>query len=760
MSKSLRVLIVEDNPEDLQLLLQVLERNDYAPTYERVETAAAMRAALERDTWDLVLSDYSLPYFSAPAALALLKDSKLDIPFIIVSGTLGDDVMAAAISVGAHDFVRHESMARLVPAIERERRAALTRLAWREAESKYQTLVEQIPAGIHIINLDADGSTRSISPQLERILGFSLDQWLADPQLWRKQLHPDDRDRVVAELAHIYTPGAQPFIAEYRMLAWDGREVWLRDETVIVRDEADQPKYLQSVKLEITARKRAEVEVQELNAKLNEWVRELEQHNREITLLNEMGNQLQVCLTTEEAYGIIGDFAQLLFPAESGALYVFNAPRTNLEAVTAWGQHPPKEQVFAPDECWGLRRGRLHVVEDFRSGQVCQHVHEAGPVTGYLCMPMMAQGEALGVLHLQRLRSEGAEAERAPRDSLSESKQRLAATVAEHLALALANLKLRETLRIQSSRDALTGLFNRRYLDETLERELRRAARKGRTLGVILFALEQWDGISEEMIPALETSETLLRDFGNFLQTQIRGEDFAGRYEHNQFIFLIPEASSDVTQQRAEQLRAEFKLPQTPGALALLPAGVAAFPEHGTSVEALLRTAESALYRSRPAERDRAAAELAAAPPLASQYIEITEQRPGNGTGQARGTGPLSAEAGAKPDEAPIYVVAGGLVLNTQTFELTIGEKTVRPTPVEYELLSFLMRNTGKVFTAEQLLQEVWHYPPGTGSHELVRAHIKNLRSKIEPNPRQPIYLKTVGRFGYTIVSEETPQNA
>ena len=82
--------------------------------------------------------------------------------------------------------------------------------------------------------------------------------------------------------------------------------------------------------------------------------------------------------------------------------------------------------------------------------------------------------------------------------------------------------------------------------------------------------------------------------------------------------------------------------------------------------------------------------------------------------------------------------------------------RIIRPTPVEYELLNFLMSHAGNVFTAEQLLQEVWHYPPGTGSHESVRAHIKNIRSKIEPNPRRPVYLKTIGRFGYTIPAEES----
>jgi DNA-binding response OmpR family regulator len=168
-------------------------------------------------------------------------------------------------------------------------------------------------------------------------------------------------------------------------------------------------------------------------------------------------------------------------------------------------------------------------------------------------------------------------------------------------------------------------------------------------------------------------------------------------------------------------------------------------PEHGPSVEAILRSAEAALEAAKAEARERAAATVPAPIPA------------GNGSGEsaAADAAAVTDEAASQPTESACLVV-GALSLNPQTFELAVGEKSVRPTPVEYELLYFLMRNAGKIFTAEQLLQEVWHYPPGTGSHESVRAHIKNIRSKIEPNPRRPVYLKTIGRFGYTIPAEES----
>ncbi len=112
----------------------------------------------------------------------------------------------------------------------------------------------------------------------------------------------------------------------------------------------------------------------------------------------------------------------------------------------------------------------------------------------------------------------------------------------------------------------------------------------------------------------------------------------------------------------------------------------------------------------------------------------------------------------AKPLEAPPRLIVGALSLNCHNFELTVGDKTVLLTPVEFELLYFLMSHAGRVFSSKQLLREVWQYPPGTGSPELVRAHIRNLRTKIEPDPKSPVYLKTVGRFGYAIHGGETPK--
>lgn len=140
MSKPLRVLIVEDIEDHAELLVNVLKRGGYSPTYERVDTSTAMNAALDKEQWDIIIADYSLPCFSADAALKILQEKGLDLPFIIVSGNIGEETAVSAMKAGAHDYLMKGKLARLVPAIERELREAEVRRERRRAEQTLRYL--------------------------------------------------------------------------------------------------------------------------------------------------------------------------------------------------------------------------------------------------------------------------------------------------------------------------------------------------------------------------------------------------------------------------------------------------------------------------------------------------------------------------------------------------------------------------------------------------------------------------------------------
>jgi diguanylate cyclase (GGDEF)-like protein len=345
----------------------------------------------------------------------------------------------------------------------------------------------------------------------------------------------------------------------------------------------------------------------QLELRVQERTVELEQRNREISLLAEMSDFLQACDTAAEAYGVITRTGQQLFPGTMGVLFVYSPSRNDLEGLASWGELAlnPNERVFAPDDCWALRRGRMYRLENPRTDPSCRHV-PSPPPGKYLCAPMIAQGEVLGVMHLRQNRLAAKSA-----DSAAPLNERLAVALAEHAAVAVINLKLRETLRNQSIHDPLTGLFNRRYMEETLEREIGRAERSQGPLGVVMLDLDHFKHFNDTY--GHDAGDLLLRDVGTLLNTQIRGGDIACRYGGDEFTLILPEMPLDIVRERVEALRLGIKqlnvrhLGQSLGTLTVS-AGIAMFPEHGADGATLLRPADRALYRAKAEGRDRVAA--------------------------------------------------------------------------------------------------------------------------------------------------------
>ena len=365
-----------------------------------------------------------------------------------------------------------------------------------------------------------------------------------------------------------------------------------------LRDESGRLCGFGKVTGDITERREADTARQE--------TRVLRQRTTEITLLSQLGTLLHACLTTEEAFRVFGQFAPQLFPSESGALYILSPSRNVLESVSVWGDFPAGEEVFPPDDCWALRSGRMHYVDEPGSAVRCRHLN-ASPTVAHLCVPMAAQGDTLGILHVHGNPLSAAGTEEVARP-LSISKRQLATAVAEQVGLALANLKLRETLRLLSVRDPLTGLFNRRFMQESLERELRRAARSNKSLGGILLDIDHFKQFNDSY--GHEAGDIVLRELGSFLQSQIRGEDIACRVGGEEFLLILPDTSLDITMQRAEKLREESKRVNIqyggrPLAAITLSMGVAAFPVHGTTCDIILRSADEALYQAKAQGRDR-----------------------------------------------------------------------------------------------------------------------------------------------------------
>jgi diguanylate cyclase (GGDEF)-like protein len=352
---------------------------------------------------------------------------------------------------------------------------------------------------------------------------------------------------------------------------------------------------------------RTEAALRQSNNKLQDLVEDTGRLNREISLVSELADQLHACMTGEEAYQIINRMVPRLFTEHSGALFLLNASRNILEMTATWGENPPDQSMTDPQGCWALRRGRPYLMQDPERDLICEHL--SPPLSsGYYCVPMVAQGETLGILHL---RANAPTPDGVSHQAFSASTQSLTLTVAEHLALSLGNLKLQEALRHQAIRDPLTGLFNRRFMLETLERELYRMQRKKSSLGVIMVDLDHFKRFNDTF--GHSGGDALLSALGRMLLDQVRKEDVACRYGGEEFTLILPEASLETTYERAEEVRRlvhGLNLEhhgQSLGGITIS-LGVASYPQHGEAPEAILQAADKALYQAKHAGRDRVVA--------------------------------------------------------------------------------------------------------------------------------------------------------
>jgi PAS domain S-box-containing protein len=260
LGKPLNALMVEDSETDAELLLEELRGGGFDVSWERVQTAETMKAALERRRWDIVFSDYSMPGFDAPSAISVLRGTGLDIPLVIVSGTVGEDTAVEAMKAGAHDYFRKDRLApRLVPVIDRELREAQSRAERRRAESalaEKEAQYRQIVDSVRAIVWRADARTFSftfVSPEGEKILGYPVEEWLDQPTFWRDHIHPDDRNWVVA-FCQENTRERRDHQFEYRMTAADGRTVYLQDLVRVVVED-DEACELVGIMIDVTERR-------------------------------------------------------------------------------------------------------------------------------------------------------------------------------------------------------------------------------------------------------------------------------------------------------------------------------------------------------------------------------------------------------------------------------------------------------------------------------------------------------------------------
>ncbi|MFP4501547.1 MAG: diguanylate cyclase [Candidatus Hydrogenedentota bacterium] len=346
-------------------------------------------------------------------------------------------------------------------------------------------------------------------------------------------------------------------------------------------------------------------ELQRANRSLSDTVEDLRRSYREIALINELEDFLQSCNTMDELYKVVQQFCERLFPHDSGALYIHLQQEALLTQVLCWGEGIEQEVHVPEESCWAFRRDQVHVVNEEDTSLLCSHQH-AVTSGGALCLPMGAKGELIGMLHIKRENRATPDASPGFRRSMGAT-IRLANGLAEHIAMTVTNIRLRDELRAQSIRDSLTELFNRRYMEETLHREWHRAQRQKTPLALVSLDVDHFKKLNDTY--GHEAGDHVLAVLGRLLREKVRKEDVPCRYGGEEFIVILPGAEAGVAEERAEVLRCTIEQlcfsfqGQSVGITVSI--GVVAYPDHGHTTDALVSAADEALYAAKNAGRNR-----------------------------------------------------------------------------------------------------------------------------------------------------------
>jgi len=322
-----------------------------------------------------------------------------------------------------------------------------------------------------------------------------------------------------------------------------------------------------------------------------------------LRLLGSMAQRLQESGSIEEFAATVQRFAPDILNRRRGALFLANPAQTLVASAAQWGESLATEMQFGPGECWALRRGQPHVYSPADAEVRCTHVR-AEHRGSYACVPLMGHGVFAGLLYFEFEDDPAAAAARASGHLLDEE----TAALSEDVSLALVNFRLRETQRSQSTRDALTSLFNRRYLDEALELEFERANRGRSLLCVIMSDIDHFKLFNDTH--GHDCGDVVLQAIAQVLVSHARKGDIVCRYGGEEFTVVMPGATREVAVNRAEMLRQAVKertitwQGQTLDEVTMS-FGVASFPEDGETAREVVKAADEALFRAKAEGRDR-----------------------------------------------------------------------------------------------------------------------------------------------------------
>ena len=437
--------------------------------------------------------------------------------------------------------------------------------------------------------LGFDGLARRLNMSWTRILGHPLDALMLEPLV--EIVHPDDQEATAAEFARL-AAGERSVSFENRCRCADGTYRWIH--WTAAPSVPDRLVY--AVARDVTSAKEADQSLRGANRELSRRIHELQEIRRESEILSEMSEVIQACVSSDEALDAVRAYGAAFFSRRPAAVYMLAPSGDHVRRSASWAaDHLP--EAFEVHQCWGLRRGRTHDVIAPVHGPRCSHVNG---IETSVCAPMTAQGEPLGIVFAAE--GEGTE------DDDPLAIRRSAVAFADHLSLGMANLRLRDSLRNNAIRDPATGLYNRRYMEESARREFGRADRRGTPVGVLMVDIDHFKRFNDRH--GHHSGDLRLAGVARYLQHATRAEDIVCRYGGEEFLIIMPEAPLDACVRRADELRegiadAPFQTPGGADGAVTVSIGVSSYPTHGGDLVEVLRSVDAALYQAKRDGRNR-----------------------------------------------------------------------------------------------------------------------------------------------------------
>jgi diguanylate cyclase (GGDEF)-like protein/PAS domain S-box-containing protein len=590
----LRALIVEDSESDAALLLHALRGAGYAPTFERVQGANAMRAALQSQKWDIVFSDHDMPGFNSLGALEEVQRTGEDIPFIILSGGIADQTAVDAMRRGAHDYVIKGNQSRLLPAVARELKEALIRHEHRNAlhllrehEEQFRQLAENIQEVFFLT--DPQGSRiLYVSPAYEEVWGRSCQSLCDRPQSWAESVHPEDRERV-AGAAEVFKV-AERFDDQYRIVRADGSVRWVHVRGFPIQDGSGNTIRVAGIANDITAQK----DQQERIDRLTRIHAVLSGINAAIVRVHDRTQLFR------EACRILVEQGRLRM-----AWIGLTDPDTQQMKPIAWmgvengylSEVASTLRNVTEDGCIGgaLRDKKAVIVNEVESDPKVVYKREAlaRDYRSLAVFPLLAGGEAVGVLALYAMQP----------GFFDQEETKLLAGLAADIAFALQSMAKEERLSYLAHYDVLTGLPNRALFVERLGEKIRSKQRDTKAMAVLVVEAERFSTINNTL--GRQVGDSLLKLIAGRLTHSLQDMGAVARVGEACFAIAIPDLRAEgdavhVCEKLNNDLATPFVVDGDDLRISVR-CGIAVFPADGDNAATLLESAETAVKKAEDA---------------------------------------------------------------------------------------------------------------------------------------------------------------